>query len=144
MKWRVFTTLLAVIFVLVPVPVSAGFESEEITEGYYLVSFELSTWTKGGVLDTQDRVDGKLIKKTHRLCLQENYRYLRFPQLQEVARDKALRAAWLEKSKEFADESGWEKWVENNFSSETHSARKIVLFTMAPGDDLELCRKKLK
>ena len=144
MRRKISTALLTAISVLSPLPVCAGFEHEEITEGYYLVSYELSAWTRGGVLDTQDRVDGKLIKGTHKLCLKEKYGYLRFPQLQEVARNEALRAAWLEKSKEFADESGWEKWVENNFSSETHSARKIVLLTMAPGDDLELCRKKLK
>jgi hypothetical protein len=141
MQGNISAALLTALLFLCPLTVSAGFEYEEIIEGYYLVSFERSTWTKGGVLDTQERVDGKLIKKTHKLCLKEKYSFIRFPLLQEVARNKALRTAWLEKSEELADESGWEKWVENHFSSETHSARKIVFFTRTPGDGLENCRK---
>ena len=144
MQRRTFAALLCAIFILGPLPVSAGFEYEEIIEGHYLVSYELSTWTKGGVLDTQDRVESRLMKKTHKLCLKENYSHLRFPQLQEIARDEALRAAWLEKSNEMAVETDWEKWVEKSFGSEMHSARRIVVFTTEPGDHTDTCKKKLK
>lgn len=142
MHRRISTALLTVIFILSPLPASAGFEYEEIIEDYYVVSYELSKWARGGVLDTQERMESRLLKKTHKLCLKEKYSHLRFPQLQEIARDQALRAAWLEKSNELADESGWDKWVQKTYGSEMHSARKIVVFTSAPGEDTETCKKK--
>ncbi len=142
MQGKLIAALLATAFALSPLSVSARFEYEEIADGYYMVSYELSTWTRGGVLDTQGRVEQKLIKKTHKLCLEEEYRYLRYPLLEEVARNEALRTAWIGVSKELADESGWDKWVESVYNSETHSARKIVLFTKTAGDDLENCVKK--
>ena len=144
MQRVLIAALLAVIFCCGPSLALAGFEAREIADGYYVVSYELSTWTRGGVLDTQGRVDYKLLKKTHKFCLEKKYIYLRFPLLEEVARNEALRTAWLEVSREMADESGWEKWVESVYNSETHSARKIVFFTTTPGDGLENCKKKLK
>ena len=141
MQRKTIIALLTLIFFLSPLPVTAGFEYEEITEHYYLVSYELSKWTRGGVLDTQERMEKRLAKNTHKLCLKEDYGYLRFPQLQEIARDEALRAAWLAKSNELADESGWDKWVQETLETEMHSARKIVVFSTVPGDGLETCKK---
>ncbi len=141
MKRKLTIALLTTLLALGPLTAWAGYEYEKIADGYFVVSYELGKWTRGGILDTQGRVDAKLIKNTRKLCRESNYQYHRFLLLEEVARDEDLRTAWLRRSEQLADESGWDKWVESLYGIGTHSAKKVVFFAPAQGDGLETCAK---
>ncbi len=130
------------LFALLAVPVLAAFLAEKIDEGIYFVSYERGKLTSGGMLDTAKKARKKITKRSHKFCLEEGYKYLKFPTLGEIVKDEELRAVWQiaagDEELDSSETSGnvWQGTVR------THKARRLLLLSKEPQEGYEKCLAK--
>ncbi|MGB5162651.1 MAG: hypothetical protein WBP10_05860 [Thermoanaerobaculia bacterium] len=120
----------------------AAFLSEEVDEGIYFVSYERGKMTRGGVLDTSKKARRKLENRSHEFCLEEGFKYLKFPTIGEISRDENLRMIWSiaagDDSKDSSSMSG-DLW---SGTTSTHKSRDLLLLAHEEQDGFEKCVKR--
>ena len=136
------TLTILVFFVLTATIASAAFLAEKVDEDIYFVSYERGKMTRGGLLDTSKKARRKLEGRSHEFCLEEGYKYLKFPTLGEIARDEILRTVWSlaagDESKDSSSMSG-DVW---SGTTTTHKSRDLLLLSHEEQEGFVMCVKK--
>lgn len=135
MKRSVFFLLM----VCLVAPAYAGFRAEKIEEGVYFVSYERGRWTTGTVLDTASKAVRKLQKKSHGLCLDEGYSYMRFATLVEIAEDEALSGVWDVAVGDQPADSFQSSGGDHGLPAKVHKSSRILFLSDSPAEGFEPC-----
>ena len=114
-----------------------GFNADLIKDDYFLVSFEKSGVTRGGVLDSPKKARKKLELNIGRFCKQEGYSYFRILGIAEVGRDEDLKWA-VENSGGVGmrTEKKGNLWTG---VAQRNRAQQVVLLSSEAGERLERC-----
>jgi hypothetical protein len=126
-------------FACLVAPAHAGFTAEKLEDDVYFVSYERGRWTSGTVFDTARKAQRKLEKGCNRLCIEQDFRFMRILTTAEIAEDEDLRSAWELWVGDEAADTFQISGGDDGLVSKAHKSRRVLVLSRERMEGFRAC-----